>query len=131
MESLDGYLFRESAIEWLKEKEFNVQEIDELQGLMNSVGKSGGETFVKLPKDASIKVSAMVYLLSSTVDESGNHLCFGEKNLMDIPHEAKTQYDDALKIEELEGTISRLRRIKVGRDHSSPKRRGSGKNERY
>jgi hypothetical protein len=128
---LDGYLFRESAIEWLKEKQFNPQEIEELQDLMNSVGKGGGETFVKLPKDASIKVSAMVYLLSSMVDDSGKHLCFEDKGFMNIPHEAKNQYDDALKIEELEGTISRLRKIKVGRDHSSPKRRGSGKNERY
>jgi hypothetical protein len=131
VESLDGYLFRESAIEWLKEKHFDVQEIDELQNLMNSVGKSGGETFVKLPKDASIKVSAMVYLLSSMLDDSGKQLCFEEKGFMNIPQEARTQYDDALKIEELEGTITRLRKIKVGRAHSSPKRRGTGKNERY
>ncbi len=128
---MDGYLFRESAIEWLKEKEFGPQEIEELQDLMNSVGKSGGETFVKLPKDANIKVSAMVYLLSSMLDDSGNQLCFEEKGFMNIPTEARTQYDDALKIEELEGTISRLRKIKVGRAHSSPKRRGTGKNERY
>jgi uncharacterized protein YceH (UPF0502 family) len=128
---LNGYLFRESAIEWLKQKEFSPHEIEELQNLMNSVGKSSGETFVKLPKDAGIKVSAMVYVLSSVVDESGKHLCFDEKGFIEIPHEAKTHYEDALSIEELEGTISRLRKIKVGRAHSSPKRRGSGKSERY
>lgn len=128
---MEGYLFRESAIEWLKQKDFDPNEIEELQDLMNSVGKSSGETFIKLPKDASVKVSAMIYLLSSMVDESGKQLCFDEKGFIEIPAEARTQYDDALKIEELEGAISRLRKIKVGRDHSSPRRRGSGKNERY
>jgi len=128
---MSGYLFRESAIEWLKENNFNDEEIEELQEILNVVAKSGGEGLVKLPKDASVKVSAMVYLLDSIVGDNGALLCFDEKGFIEIPQEAKTHYTDAVKIEELEGTISRLRKIKVGRAHSSPRRRGSVKNERY
>ncbi len=128
---MSGYLFRESAIEWLKENNFNDEEIEELQKILNVVAKSSEEGLLKLPKDAGVKVSAMVYLLDSIVGEDGNLMCFDEKGFIEIPQEAKTHYEDAIKIEELEETISRLRKIKVGRDHSSPRRRGSVKNERY
>ncbi len=128
---MSGYLFRESAIEWLKENNFNDEEIDELQEILNVVAKSRGEGLIKLPKDAGVKVSAMVYLLDSITEEDGKQICFDEKGFIEIPDEAKIHYDDAIKIEELEGTISKLRKIKVGRDHSSPKRRGSVKSERY
>jgi hypothetical protein len=131
VDNMSRYLFRESAIEWLKENNFNDEEIEELQEILNGVAKSTGEGFVKLPKDAGIKVSALVYLLDSIIGEDGKQLCFDEHKFIEIPQEAKTHYTDAIKIEELEGTISKLRKIKVGRAHSSPRRRGSVKSERY
>ncbi|MBU0526892.1 hypothetical protein KKE92_00270 [Candidatus Micrarchaeota archaeon] len=128
---MSGYLFRESAIEWLKENDFNDEEIEELQEILNVVAKSADMSLVKLPKNAGVKVSAMVYLLDSIIGDSGDLLCFDEKGFIEIPDEAKIHYGDAIKIEELEETITRLRKIKVGRDHSSPRRRGSVKSERY
>ncbi len=126
-----GYLFRESAIEWLREKKFNDIEIEALQDILNNVAKSRGEAFIRLPKGTSSRIAAMVYLLDSVVDDNDRPICFDEKGFIGIPREAKTQYEDALKIEEFEDTIERLKRIKQGRAHSAPKRRGSGKKEQY
>ncbi len=126
-----GYLFRESAIEWLKEKKFDDIEIETLQGILNNVARSHGEAFIRLPKGTSSRIAAMVYLLDSVVGDDNRPICFDEKGFIDIPREARNQYEDALKIEEFEDTIERLKRIKQGRAHSSPKRRGSGKKENY
>jgi len=122
------HLFRESASIWLKENSFSDEEIEKLQNILNNLAKTKK---LVIPKGTDMKVSAMAYLLDSVLDEDGGPVCFEEEGLIGIPREARTQFVDALEIEEFEGTISRLKRIKEGRTHSAPKRRGSTKDEKY
>lgn len=130
---MNRYIFREPALEWLKERGFEEKEIDELERLLNQVRehKSIEDPVVILPKTTSSRVSALVYVLSFITDPNGNPLCFDSKGFIDIPEEAQAYYEEELGIEELEGLIGRLRKVKFGRMHSRPKRRGSVKKERY
>ena len=125
---MTSYLFRESASLWLKENSFTDDEIEQLQSILNNLAKTRK---LVIPKGTEIKISAMAYVLDSGVDDEGVPTCFEKERLMWIPSEAKSQFLDALRIEEFDETISRLKRIKDGRAHSAPKRRGSVKDERY
>jgi hypothetical protein len=127
------YSLRESAILWLKEKGFDDSEVEELQAVLNKLDLHtvSKDELVILPKQTSKKIAAMVYLLNLITDADGKRLCCDEKGLIEIPEEAKDYYGDELELEELEGAIGKLQKAKVGRMHSSPKRRGSVKDERY
>lgn len=130
---MSKYIFREPALEWLEERGFDDKDIDELRRLLNLVieHKSIEDPVVMLPKNTSSKVSALVYVLSLITDIKGQPVCFDKKGFIDIPEEAQTYYEEELGIEELEGLIGKLRKVKFGRMHSRPKRRGSVKKERY
>ncbi len=118
------YIFRETAVSWLNEQGFSDNDIEELQKIMNMIGKKN-EGIVKIPGTTSPKVSAMVYLLDSITDDSGNLACI-DGNLIEIPDEAKKYYGDDVKIAELEDALEKIQNIKTGRSHASPRRRGSG-----
>lgn len=118
------YIFRETAIEWLKEQGFSEKEIEILEKLLKNIG--GNTDMLKIPGKVSPKIAALVYLLGSITDEKGTPTCFDGK-LIEIPQEAKLYYSDDVKIAELEDSIEKIQNIKTGRTHTTPKRRGSGK----
>lgn len=128
-----NYSLRESAVVWLKEKGFEDSEVEELQRVLNTLDLQtvAEDELVILPKQTSKKIAAMVYLLNLVTDADGKRLCCDEKGLIEIPDEAKDYFEDELELEELEGAIGKLQKAKVGRMHSSPRRRGSVKDERY
>ena len=121
------YRFRESAISWLKRQKFSDQEIEKLQGIMNGIGPKPKQKILKLPKNTEAKISAMVYILGSITDEEGKLACFDGK-LIGMPEEARRYYEDEVSMQELEDEISK-KGIKLGRLHSSPRRRGTVKKE--
>ena len=127
------YVFRESAMDWLKEKNFDEGDIGELQRILNVVWshKDMEDPVIIMPKKTSSKVSALVYLLSSITDPEGRPVCFDKNGFIDIPEEAQAFYEEELGIQEIEGLIGRLKKVKFGRMHSAPRRRGSAKKERY
>lgn len=127
------YVFRETAIEWLKGKDFDSREMDELQRVLNLIKehKNVDDPVVILPKNTTSKVSALVYLLSLVTDSKGRPVCFDKKGFIDIPEEAQVYYEEEVGIDELEELIGKLQKVKLGRMHSRPKRRGSVKKERY
>ncbi|MBU0532967.1 hypothetical protein KKB44_05740 [Candidatus Micrarchaeota archaeon] len=128
-----NYSFRETAISWLKEKGFEEKEIEELQIVLNDLKlyKKKDDPVIILPKHTSKRVAAIVYLLNSITDEDGAPMCFDKAGLIEIPEDAKNYYENELELEELEDAIGKLQKTKIGRVHSSPRRRGSVKNERY
>ena len=127
------YVFRESALEWLRGKGFSSSEIDELQRILNLVGlhKSMDDPLILVPKNASRRVAAVVHLLNSVTDAEGKPLCFEEEGFINIPEDAQRFYDKEAELRELEEAISKLQKVKFGRSHSAPKRRSSVKSERY
>ena len=76
------YTFRETAAEWLKQKEFSNGEIEELQEILNILKQhreKDRDAFIKLPKHSSKKISAVVYMLGSINDSDGELVCFEEE----------------------------------------------------
>jgi hypothetical protein len=130
-EKVAKHIFRESAVEWLGSKEFGKEDIERLQEIINIIAsQKKDDPVVILPKNTTGKVAAMAYLLDSITDVNGNLACIDEKGLIEIPEEAQTYYDDDVRMQELEESISTTK-IKRGRHHSSAKRRSSVKKERY
>lgn len=127
------YRFRESGVVWLKKKGYEESEIEEIQNVINSVKlpeREAGELLL-LPKNVGTRVAAIVYLIGSITDPGGKSICFDDKGLIEIPEEARRYYEDELELENLESAVGKLQKAKFGRAHSSPKRRGSVKDERY
>ena len=125
------YTLRESAVIWLKERGFQETEVEELQRVLNVVGFKKQEDLVILPKNTSKRIAAVIYLLNLITDAEGKPLCCDKHGLIEIPDEAKQYYEEELELENLEESISKLQKVKFGRSHSSPKRRGTVKSERY
>ena len=120
-------IFNEDAVVWLKENGFDEKEIADAQIVLTIAVKNmeKGETTVKIPADASMKVAAVVYSVFTTFTED----TITEK-FVSISTEAKTRFDEEMQIEELETTISKVGKIKLGRRYSDAKRKSSVKKDR-
>ncbi|MBD3210031.1 hypothetical protein GF318_01475 [Candidatus Micrarchaeota archaeon] len=127
------YVLRESAVTWLKENGFEKPDIKELERVLNQIDlkKRKENDLLILPDNTGKKVAAMVYLLDLITDSEGKPLCYDSKGFVEIPDEAKELYRNELELEELEDSISKIKKVKFGRTHSRPKRRGSVLDERY
>jgi len=130
---VDKYTLRESAIVWLKERGFEEQEIEGLQHILNNIEmhKRKDDPVIIIPKTTSKRVAMMVHLVDSITDGDGNPVCFEKTGFIDIPEEAREYYENELELGELEDAVAKLQKVKFGRMHSSPKRRGSVLSERY
>lgn len=120
------YVFSDVSLEWLKDKMFNDNEIEQLQEVLNGID-SKKEQRIRLPKDASSKVSAMAYLLDSITDADGRPICFEDSGLIDIPEEARKYFGDDLELDELDKVVGKLKKVKFARRYSDPRRRGTMK----
>jgi hypothetical protein len=125
------YVFSDVSLRWLKDNRFNDDEIGMLHDVLNVIEHSKSrESRIKLPKDASAKVSALVYLLDSITDADGRPICFEESGLIDVPDEARRFFEEDLELEMLEKTTEKLKSIKFARRYSYPRRRGEHKQDR-
>jgi hypothetical protein len=128
------YAFSNMSLEWLKEMSFKDDEIDALTEALNMVEhhKRKGESGMKLPSEASPKVSALMALLESITDADGRPICFEESGLISIPEEAVQYFEEDLELEELERVTVKLKKVKFARRYSDPRRRGTMKgNEKF
>jgi len=127
------YVFNEFAIGWLKENRFSDDEIDQLTDILNVIEtrKIRQETRLKLPKDATSKVSTLVFLLDSITDATGRPICFEENGLIDIPTEAQNYFEEDLQLAELETITGKLKKVKFAKRYSYPRRRGTMKDASY
>ncbi len=128
------YAFSNMSLEWLKEMSFNDEEIDALTEALNTVEhhKSKGVAGMRLPSEASPKVSALIALLESITDAEGRPICFEESGLISIPEEAVQYFEEDLELEELERVTVKLKKVKFARRYSDPRRRGTMKgNEKF
>lgn len=124
------YVFNNPSIEWLEQNGFDEEEIDLVQDVLNRIEshkENDGDRLLHLPKDADMKVSAIVSLLESITDADGRPICFEESGLIDIPEEAKDYFEEDLELEELERVTGKLKKVKFARRYSDPRRRGSMK----
>ena len=132
-EPVTRYVFSEIAIKWLESNRFRDDEIEILQDVLNVIETHNkkGEPRVKLPKDATPKVSTLVYLLDSITDTEDKPICFEASGLIEIPDEAKHYFDEDLELDELERAVVKLKGVKFARRYSNPRRRGTMKDEKY
>ena len=124
------YAFNDPSIEWLNQNGFDDEEIDMLQDILNRIEshkENSRDRLLHLPKDASVKVAALVSLLESITDADDRPICFEESGLIDIPEEAKDYFEEDLKLEELERVTGKLKKVKFARRYSDPRRRGTMK----
>ncbi len=126
------HAFSEFSINWLKENRFSDAEIDIARDALNAIDAHRGKKAerIKLPKDVSEKVSALVYLLDSITDADGRPICFEENGLIDIPDEARAYFEDDLELAELERLTTKLGKVKFSRRFSYPKRRDEKRQDR-
>ena len=118
--------FGKKSIEWLKRKGFTNPEIEKLQEIMTSMYKQTGKVehpVIRLPRRASVKISALAFLLDSITDADGMPLCY-EKECLEIPEEAKAFYEGELGLGELEEIVGKMQKVKF-REHSDARRRGA------
>lgn len=122
------YVFSDSSNRWLEENGFRDYEIDELQDILNRMeGQKGKDARLKVPKDATTRVSTLAALLDSITDAEGRPICFEASGMIEIPDEAKEHFDEDLELDELEQVVGRLKKVKFARRYSYPRRRGSMK----
>lgn len=123
------YAFNNPSIDWLQQNGFDDEEIEQLQSILNRIEshKEKGTRLLLLPKDATIKVSALISLLESITDAEDRPICFEESGLIDIPDEAKDYFEDDLQLEELVRLTGKLKKVKFARRYSDPRRRGTMK----
>jgi hypothetical protein len=121
------------AIRWLEGNKFRDDEIEMLQDILNIIDSHNkkGESRVKLPKEATPKVSTLVYLLDSITDTEDKPICFEASGLIEIPEEARHYFEEDLELDELDRTVAKLRKVKFARRYSQPRRRGTMKDEKY
>jgi hypothetical protein len=128
-EVVTKFVFSDSAIKWLESHRFRDDEIDMLHDVLNLIEThhKKGDGRIKLPKDATPKVSTLTYLLDSITDVDDRPICFEASGLIEIPDEAKSHFEEDLELDELERTVAKLRKIKFAHRYSDPRRRGSVK----
>jgi hypothetical protein len=128
------FVFSDTSIRWLEENKFTDDEIENLTDALNIIEahKKKSEPRVKLPKEATPKVSTLIYLLDSITDVEGRPICFEDSGLIEIPEEAREYFEDDLKLDELERITGKLKKVKFARRYSYPRRRGTMKeNEKF
>jgi hypothetical protein len=86
-----------------------------------------GDGRIKLPKDATPKVSTLTFLLDSITDVENRPICFEASGLIEIPDEAKSHFEEDLELDELERAVAKLRKVKFAHRYSDPRRRGTVK----
>jgi len=126
------FVFSDTSHRWLEENRFTEEEIGLLEELMNKVESHAGkpDARVRLPKDVSAKVSALVYLLDSITDVEDRPICFEASGMIEIPKEARAYFEDDLELDELEQVVGKLKKVKFARRYSYPRRRGTMKDAR-
>ncbi len=120
-------VFDEDAAGWLKENGFSEKEIQDAQRMIAIAVKNmeKGETTIRMPADTSMRVAAVIYSILATFSED----TVTEK-FVSISTEAKTTFNEEMEIEELETTIGKAGRIKLGRRYSDARRKSSIKKDR-
>ena len=120
-------IFNEDAITWLKEKGLSSKEIEDAERLLSIAVKNmeKDESTVKLPDNTPMKVAAVVYSVLTTFNEDAV-----TERFVSVSREARTIFDEEMQIEELETTMGKLGKIKLGRRYSDPKRKSSVKKDR-
>jgi len=120
-------IFNEDAVVWLKENGLSDKEIEDAERMLTIAVKNmeKSETTVGIPDDTPMKVAAVVYSVLTTFSED----TITEK-FVSISREARTIFGEEMQIEELETTIGKVGRIKLGRRYSTPKRKSSIKKDR-
>ncbi len=128
-EVVTKFVFSDSAIKWLESHRFRDDEIDMLHDVLNFIEThhKKGDSRVKLPKDATPKVSTLTYLLDSITDVDDRPICFEASGLIEIPDEAKSHFEEDLELDELERAVVKLKKIKFAHRYSDPRRRGTVK----
>jgi len=121
------YAFSNMSIEWLKGMDFSDDEIDELTEALNMIENRKEKGDMKLPNEASPKVSALMTLLEAITDADGRPICFEESGLISIPEEAVQYFEEDLELEELERVTVKLKKVKFARRYSDPRKRGTMK----
>jgi hypothetical protein len=131
-EEVTRFVFSDMAIKWLETNRFKDDEIEILQDVLNSIESHNkkGESRVKLPKDATPKVSTLVFLLDSITDVENKPICFEDSGLIEIPDEARHYFEEDLELDELERAVVKLKGVKFARRYSNPRRRGTMKDEK-
>jgi hypothetical protein len=84
-----------------------------------------GEASIRLPADASLKVAALIYAVLATIDEDTI-----EKTYLSLSDEARSAFSEEVGLEELETTMAKIGKIKLGRRYSDAHRRSSVKKDR-
>ena len=121
------FKFEIATSKWLTEKGFSEAEKEELLELLDrfeDTMKKHKTELIILPKGTSGKVAAFFHLLYEITDANGVPTCF-EKTSIRVPSEAIDRFQEGMEIHELEMEAEKIRKAKLGREHSDPRRRGS------
>ncbi len=124
--------FNEDAIGWLKKKGFDEDEIEAARRSLNTAWKgveAGKETAIRLPKGTSARVAALVYSVLLNTDVDGRPLGFQKGGLIDISEGARRRFGEEMEIGEYEEVLERIKKIKIGKAYSDPRKRTSVKRE--
>jgi len=120
-------VFNEDAIIWLKEKGLSDKEIEDAERLLaiNVKNIDKDEITVKVPENTPMKVVALIYSVLTTFNEDSI-----TDRFVSVSKEARNIFAEEMQIEELETTMGKLGKIKLGRRYSDPKRKSSIKKDR-
>jgi len=127
-------VFSEDALDWLKKAGFSEDEAERARKILSIAWRhydEGREATLRLPKETTARVAALVYAALTVTDVEGRPMAFGTKDVIGISEGTRKAFEEEMEIGSYEDIMSKTAKLKFGRGMSDPRSRTSVKKERY
>ncbi len=127
-------VFSEDALDWLKKAGFSEDEKERARKILSIAWKhydEGREASLKLPKETTARVAALVYAALTVTDVKGRPMAFGARGVIELSEGTRETFEEEMEIGSYEDLMSKTAKLKLGRGMSDPRTRTSVKKQRY